>query len=148
AGLEAYAREHGVQLRPSAAEGRSRAVPVRPKATRQGRVARFIERMGRPGRTPAAWAWAIGPAGAVAPTAAAHPAACCALAVRAVVVLAGAGVGWVVARALYWLVLLIANPVLAFLWLGAGVAGVVVAFALLVTAWVWASDIARGVMQL
>jgi hypothetical protein len=134
AGLEAYAREHGVQLRPDNADRPPAAEARRPALARPHLVAELIERFGRRGRRRAPRTWAVALLVALPLVASAH------LSVL---------IGWralllavrMLPRLLDALLLALAYPIEA-------VVAAVVAVVLLVTAWVWVTDLVRGVVQL
>jgi len=144
-GLEAYAREHGAQLHPAAAKSRPSAETARPIATRRPVGVRLVERLGRWARPRAPRAWTIGLAVAMTLVASVHLVA---FALWKALLLAVAVVGWLAPRLLCGLVWVIVDPRRLFLAVWIGVVSVVVAFVLVVTAWVWTSDLVKGVMQL
>jgi hypothetical protein len=134
AGLEAYAREHGVQLRPGNADRPPATEARRPALARAHLVAELIERLGQRVRRRAPRTWTIALLVALSLVASAH------LSVL---------IGWralvlavrLLPRLVDALVLALAYPIEAVL-------TAVVAVVLLVTAWVWVTDLVRGVVQL
>jgi hypothetical protein len=133
AGLELYAREHGMQLRPGGA-GRQPETPGPAASARPALVARLIERLGRWARPRAPRAWTIALLVGLPLVASVH------LSVFMVgrVLLA---LAWLLPRLLYGLLQAVTHPVETVL---LAVVGVV----LLLTAWVWVADLVKGVVQL
>lgn len=137
-GLEAYAREHGEQLRPGQPEA-SRAVAVQPVSSTPARA--WVR---RPQRVPF-WLWTVACVAAW-PLAAAMPLSLI-LAWR-VLVLAGRGCKWsgpylLVMGAGLWraLVFLLTNPAQA-------VIAIITMAVLLISLVVWLGDLVRGVVSL
>jgi hypothetical protein len=138
AGLETYAREHGVQLRPGRGEPRAARVAPASAPVPAWIGERLIESLGRRLRPRAPRTWTVGLAVALTLMASVHLSA--AVAWRALRLTASV-LGWLVPRLMHGLVLALINPIEAVL-------TVVVGLVLLVAAWTWAADLVKGVVQL